>query len=68
MDIFPRKCANSNTVASFCECIAEGGAVDPAAKAFCERAKTDTRVTGDDLTELKMALMDLEEEECCDCC
>jgi len=42
--------------------------VDPAALAFCNRAKTDKNVTGEDLTELKMALMDRKEDEaCCDC-
>jgi hypothetical protein len=62
------KCSDINTVGSFCDCIAGEEPVDPAAKAFCSRAKTDKNVTGDDLAELKMALMDLEEDDsCCDC-
>jgi hypothetical protein len=62
------KCVDTNTVGSFCECIAGEEPVDPAAKAFCNRAKTDKNITGDDLAELKMALLDLEEDEgCCDC-
>jgi hypothetical protein len=56
-----------NSVGSFCDCIAGEVAVDTAAQAFCNRAKTDNNITGEDLTELKMALMDLEEETCCDC-
>ncbi len=62
------KCVNKNTVDSFCDCIAGADAVDPAAKAFCNHAKTDKNVTGEDLAELKMALSDLEEDDaCCDC-
>jgi hypothetical protein len=36
-------------------------------KAFCNRAKMDKNVTGEDLAELKMALMDLEDDDCCGC-
>lgn len=61
------KCVDNNTISSFCDCMAGEGAVDPAAKAFCNRAKTEKNVTGDDLAELKRALMDLEDEVCCDC-
>jgi len=61
------KCMDINSVGSFCDCIAGEAAVDAAAQAFCNRAKTDNNITGEDLTELKMALMDLEEETCCDC-
>lgn len=61
------KCVNSNTVASFCDCIAGEETVDPAAQGFCKRAKTDKNITGDDLAELKMALMDLEDDGCCEC-
>jgi hypothetical protein len=60
MKTLPQKCANINTVASFCDCIAGAEPVDVAAKGFCERAKSDRNVTGDDLGELKKALMDLE--------
>ncbi len=60
MDILPRKCADINTVGSFCECITAEGPVDPAAVAFCERAKTDKKITGDELSELKKALRDME--------
>jgi hypothetical protein len=62
-----QKCVNINTVSSFCDCIAGDVSVDPAAQAFCNRAKTDTNITGDDLAELKKALMDLEDDACCDC-
>ncbi len=62
------KCVDNNAVGSFCECIAGEETVDPAAQGFCDRAKTDKKVTGDDLAELKMALLDMEEDEaCCDC-
>jgi len=61
------KCVDSNTVNSFCDCIAGEEAVDPAAEAFCNRAKTDKKITGKELAELKMALMDPEDEACCDC-
>lgn len=67
METLSQRCANINTVRSFCDCIAGNETVDPAAQAFCNRAKTDKNVTGDDLTDLKMALMDLEDEACCDC-
>jgi hypothetical protein len=67
METLPKKCVDINTVSSFCDCIAGDEPVDPAAKAFCNRAKTDTRLTGEDLAELKMALLDLEEDACCEC-
>jgi hypothetical protein len=60
METLPLKCANINTVMSFCDCIADGDPVDAAARGFCDHAKTDRNVTGDDLAELKKALMDLE--------
>ena len=66
MKTLPDKCVDINSVGSFCGCIGEES-VDPAAKAFCDRAKTDKNITGDNLAELKMALMDLEDEACCDC-
>ncbi len=61
------KCMDTNTVNSFCGCVGKDESADPAAKAFCVRAKTDANVTGDDLAELKMALMDMEDDACCDC-
>jgi hypothetical protein len=67
MDTRSNKCVDINAVGSFCDCIAGDEAVDPAAKAFCDRAKTDTSITGENLAELKMALSDLEEEGCCEC-
>ena len=68
MEKIPQKCMDIDTVGSFCDCIAGEETADPAAEAFCNRAKTDINVTGDDLAELKMALMDLEEDDaCCDC-
>jgi hypothetical protein len=67
MDTLSQKCGNINTVSSFCDCIAGEETVDPAAQAFCNRAKTDKNITGDDLSNLKIALMDLEDDVCCDC-
>jgi hypothetical protein len=56
-----------DTVGSFCDCIAGGESADPAAQAFCNRAKTDKNITDKDLAELKMALMDHEDDACCEC-
>ncbi len=67
METIYQKCVDNNTVDSFCDCIAGEETVEPAAEAFCNRAKTDKNITGQDLVELKMALMDLEEGACCDC-
>jgi hypothetical protein len=67
METLPQKCADINSVGSFCDCIAGEETVDPAAEAFCNRAKADKNITGEDLAELKTALMDLEEGEYCDC-
>ena len=60
METLPLKCMNVNTVRSFCDCVAGAEAVDVAARGFCEHAKSDTNVSGDDLVELKKALMDLD--------
>jgi hypothetical protein len=61
METIPQKCATINTVRSFCECIAGEDSVDVAAKGFCAGAQgRDTAITGDELAELKKALMDLE--------
>ena len=49
METPTQKCADINTVGSFCDCIAGGEFVDPAAKGFCTRVKTDKNVTGEDL-------------------
>ncbi len=65
METLPQKCVDINTVGSFCDCIADVEPVDVAARAFCDRAKTDKNITGDELAELKIALMDLEDESCC---
>jgi hypothetical protein len=64
MKTMPLKCKDINTVGAFCDCIADAESVDVAAQAFCGRAGTgsNTGVTGDDLNELKKALMDLEGE------
>ncbi len=70
----PRKCENSNEVASFCGCISGESEVDAAAEAFCRRAAEGTgTATGDELVELKKALKDLEttdpveDDSCCEC-
>lgn len=62
MKTMPSKCRDINAVGSFCDCIDDAESVDTAARAFCERARTgnDRYVSGDDLTELKKALQDLE--------
>lgn len=62
METIPQKCMNINTVGSFCECIADAESPDVAAQGFCNRFKTESgrNVTGEDLSELKKALMDLE--------
>lgn len=67
MDTIPNKCMDINSVGSFCDCISGGEPVDPAAQAFCTRAKADPKVTGEDLAELKMALLDMEDDACCEC-
>ncbi len=66
METRSQKCMDIDTVGSFCDCIAGEETADPAAQAFCNRAKTDKNITGEDLAELKMALM--EDDACCDCC
>ena len=62
MKTMPKKCKDVNAVGAFCGCIADEDTVDAAAQAFCERAGTGSgkNVTGEDLAELKRALMDLE--------
>lgn len=65
MRTMPLECRKVNTVSGFCTCISSAEPVDAAARAFCLRAGSgDTKTTGDDLVELKKALMDLEDEEC----
>jgi hypothetical protein len=62
MKTMPLKCKDVNAVDAFCDCIGGGESVDVAAKAFCEHTTSGGRknVTGEDLSELKKALMDLE--------
>ena len=67
METRSHKCMDIDTVGSFCDCIAGDESADFAAKAFCNRAKTDKNIIGEDLADLKMALSDLDDEECCDC-
>jgi len=72
MRTLPDKCEQSNTVASFCDCIGKEEASDAAAKGFCTRAADNgASVTGDELVELKKALKDLkdidDDEGCCEC-
>ncbi len=64
MQTMPLKCKDVNAVGAFCDCIADAESVDVAAQAFCQRARTGSNVgvTGDDLNELKKALMDLESD------
>ena len=72
MSSLPKKCDGSNTVTSFCDCLKGEESVDVAADAFCRRAADSSEhVTGDELVELKKALMDLEDtdpdDSCCEC-
>jgi len=67
METLSYKCMDIDTVGSFCDCIAGGESADPAAQAFCNRAKTDKKITREDLADLKTALMDQEDEACCEC-
>ena len=63
MKTMPLKCKDINAVDAFCDCIAGAESVDVAAKAFCKRpvsGKRERAATGEDLAELKKALMDLE--------
>ena len=67
MDTLSRKCMDNDTVGSFCGCIADEENVAQEARSFCDRVKIDKSVTDEDLSELKMALMDREEDACCEC-
>jgi hypothetical protein len=62
MKTMPLKCKDVNAVDTFCDCIAGADSVDVAAKAFCKPTVPGRRehATGEDLAELKKALMDLE--------
>jgi len=69
MSSLPKKCEDSNTVTSFCDCMKGEDSVDVAAEGFCRRAADSSEhVTGDELVELKKALKDLEETDRDDCC
>jgi len=61
------KCMDKDTVDSFCGCMAGEERTNQAAQAFCNRAKTDKTLTPEDLADLKMALLDEEDESCCEC-
>ena len=62
MKRIPDACNAINTVGSFCDCIADAESVDVAARGFCRQAAASSvaGVTGEDLSELKKALKDLE--------
>ncbi len=61
METLPEKCATTNTVRSFCDCLAGAEPVDPAAKGFCSRVSSgDPHADHDEMIELKKALKDLE--------
>ncbi len=58
-----RKCVEIDAADAFCKCIAGDASVDKAAQAFCRRpAGRDRRSSGDELKELKKALLDLEDD------
>jgi len=65
MKTIPEKCIDVNKVSSFCDCINSAESVDAAAGGFCARVKEgiDKNVTGEDLADLKKALMDLENKD-----
>jgi len=67
METLPQNCVDIDSVDSFCNCISGYEPVDPAAEAFCNRAKIEKNISGDDLAELKMKIRDLEDDACCDC-
>ncbi len=67
MRTLPKKCEDIESVSSFCDCIAVEEPSDSAVQEFCNRAKTDKKITSEDLAELKMSLMDQEDEACCEC-
>jgi len=62
MKISYDNCKDINTVGTFCSCIDDVESVDVAARGFCRQAAAGsvTGVSGDDLTELKKALKDLD--------
>jgi hypothetical protein len=61
------KCMDKDTIDTFCGCIANEKAEESAATAFCNRAKNDKNISGEDLAELKIALLDIEDDSCCEC-
>ncbi len=67
MKTLPQKCVDIDSVGSFCDCIAVEDTSDSAAQEFCSQAKTDKNITSKDLAELKISLMDQDDEACCDC-
>ncbi len=64
MRTMPQKCREVDEAGAFCDCIAGDSSVDKAAQAFCRRpgSPDDRKSSGDELRELKKALMDLEDE------
>jgi hypothetical protein len=62
MKTLPQKCKNVNSVGAFCNCISGEEAVDAAAHAFCKQANTgsEKNASGENLADLKKALLDLE--------
>jgi len=68
MKTISEKCVDLDSVDSFCDCIAGEEPLDSPAHSFCGWAKNNKGVTAEDLAELKIALMDREEDDaCCDC-
>jgi len=67
MGTIPSKCMDVNSVGSFCDCVSDAKSVDAAVGAFCNRSKTERgkNITGEDLAELKKAVMDMESD--CSC-
>jgi hypothetical protein len=67
MDRLTETCMLIDKVDSFCDCIGGDESADPAAQAFCSRADIDKKITDEDLADLKTALLDEEDEACCEC-
>ncbi len=67
MEALLQKCLNNAEVESFCDCVAKEKPSAPEAEAFCSRAETDKSMTAENLEELKMALMEEEDDACCEC-
>ncbi len=67
MEALLQKCLNHAEVESFCDCVAKEKPSAPEAEAFCKKAETDKSITKENLEELNMALMEDDNDACCEC-